>query len=63
MSKDTQSQADATTFKATYPIGVWPNSEIEVNATEDGLDFGGDFTIPWDWILKAAEARRAVRGL
>jgi hypothetical protein len=60
MSKDTQSKADATTFRASYPVGVWPNSQIEVKATEDGLEFDEDFTIPWDWILKAAESQRAA---
>ena len=53
MTKDKESQADATTFRATYPVGMWPNGEIEVKATKDGLDFDGDFTIPWDWVLVA----------
>jgi hypothetical protein len=50
---------DETVFRATYPVGVWPNGIIEVKATEEGLEFEDDFTIPWDWILKAASLRSA----
>ena len=45
-------------FKATYPAGVWPNAEIEIKATKDGLLFDEDFTIPWEWILESLKKQR-----
>lgn len=49
----TKLQIDETTFRAIYPLGVWPNGVIEVKATEEGLEFDEDFTVPWDWIFRA----------
>lgn len=46
-------ETDEKTYRATYPTGVWPNGVIEVKATEEGLEFDEDFTIPWDWVLQA----------
>jgi hypothetical protein len=54
MSKDTQSQADATVLMLTHPVGEY-NAEMEIKAVEDGLMIDEYNVIPWDWILAARQ--------
>ena len=44
---------DEKTYRASYAGEGEHNHEMEIKATEDGLEIDEAFTIPWEWIDRA----------
>lgn len=48
---------DPTKTTLTYPRGEY-NEEVEVEATDDGIEIGWIGSLSWEWIDKARETLR-----
>jgi len=49
---DLKSDRAATHYNLGIPDGIFGDS-IEVEATEEGLEFGGYSILPWSWVVSA----------
>lgn len=49
------------TFTAEYAGAGDRNHEMEVKATENGLEIDESVTVPWDWIFQALARLQAER--